>query len=78
VAGPHAHEKMQGKVTFMISPLIALQDEQVCVSIPNSALSLTFKQVKTFCEEFKLEAVAVNSVQGGCIKEIMAVSVLAL
>jgi ATP-dependent helicase YprA (DUF1998 family) len=30
-AGPHAHEKMKGKVTFMISPLIALQDEQVCI-----------------------------------------------
>lgn len=28
-AGPHAHEKMKGKVTFLISPLIALQDEQV-------------------------------------------------
>ncbi|KAF8172287.1 P-loop containing nucleoside triphosphate hydrolase protein [Pholiota molesta] len=55
-AGPHAHEKMKGKVTFMISPLIALQDEQV----------------KTFREEFKLEAVAVNSAHGGCTKEIMA------
>jgi superfamily II RNA helicase len=28
-AGPHAHDKMKGKVTFMISPLIALQNEQV-------------------------------------------------
>lgn len=28
-AGPHAHEKMEGKVTFLISPLIALQEEQV-------------------------------------------------
>ena len=42
-AGPHAHEKMQGKVTFMISPLIALQDEQVRVSMPNSPPSLTFE-----------------------------------
>jgi len=42
-AGPHAHEKMEGKVTFMISPLIALQDEQVHVSMPNSAPSLTFE-----------------------------------
>lgn len=42
-AGPHAHEKMQGKVTFMILPLIALQDEQVRVSMPNSPPSLTFE-----------------------------------
>ena len=34
--------------------------------------------MKTFHEEFKLEAVAVNSAQGGCMKEIMAVSFLAL
>ena len=34
--------------------------------------------MKTFREEFKLEAVAVNSAQGGCTKEIMAVSFLAL
>lgn len=29
VAGPHAHESSAGKVTLFISPLIALQDEQV-------------------------------------------------
>lgn len=28
-AGPHAHEGTTGMVTFMVSPLIALQDEQV-------------------------------------------------
>ena len=28
-AGPHAHEKARGMVTFMVSPLIALQEEQV-------------------------------------------------
>lgn len=28
-AGPHAHEACEGKVTFFISPLIALQEEQV-------------------------------------------------
>ena len=28
-AGPHAHEKTKGMVTFMVSPLIALQEEQV-------------------------------------------------
>jgi ATP-dependent helicase YprA (DUF1998 family) len=28
-AGPHAHPSSEGKVTLMISPLIALHDEQV-------------------------------------------------
>lgn len=28
-AGPHVHEKSKGKVTIMVSPLIALQNEQV-------------------------------------------------
>ncbi|KAJ6450297.1 hypothetical protein C8R45DRAFT_849132, partial [Mycena sanguinolenta] len=28
-AGPHAHKSSEGKVTLMISPLIALHDEQV-------------------------------------------------
>lgn len=31
-AGPHAHEKCKGKVTIMVSPLIALQEEQVSTS----------------------------------------------
>lgn len=29
-AGPHAHPAAKGLVTFMVSPLIALQEEQVC------------------------------------------------
>ena len=29
VAGPHAHSVTKGRTTFLISPLIALQDEQV-------------------------------------------------
>lgn len=75
-AGPHAREKMKGKVIFMISPLIALQDEQVNVTTSTNvhmALSLTNFRSR-FREEFKLEAVAVNSAQEGCTKEIMAVS----
>ena len=28
-AGPHAHPAAKGLVTFMVSPLIALQEEQV-------------------------------------------------
>ena len=64
-AGPHAHEKMKGKVTFMTSLLIALQNEQVSKTTGNH-LQCSFSdpsQVKTFCDEFNLEAVAVNSVQ---------------
>jgi len=32
-AGPHAHEKVKGMVTFMVTPLIALQEEQVLLKI---------------------------------------------
>ncbi|KAJ7211875.1 P-loop containing nucleoside triphosphate hydrolase protein [Mycena rebaudengoi] len=54
-AGPHAHPTSAGKVTLMISPLIALHDEQV----------------HTFREEFKLKAIAVNSSNGGCKAEVL-------
>ena len=30
-AGPHAHEATKGMVTFMVSPLLALQEEQVII-----------------------------------------------
>ncbi|KAF8952572.1 P-loop containing nucleoside triphosphate hydrolase protein [Flammula alnicola] len=49
-AGPHAHPSAKGKVTIMVSPLIALHDEMV----------------ETFRDEFKLSATAVNSSNGGC------------
>ncbi|KAL1717570.1 P-loop containing nucleoside triphosphate hydrolase protein [Schizophyllum commune] len=52
-AGPHYHDSAKGGVTLMISPLIALHDEQV----------------ETFQSEFKLTATAVNSSHGGCRKE---------
>ncbi|PPQ97898.1 hypothetical protein CVT26_013083 [Gymnopilus dilepis] len=55
-AGPHAHESAKGKVTFMVTLLIALQEEQV----------------KTFQEKYKREATAVNSSHGGCTKEVIA------
>ncbi|KAF6759687.1 P-loop containing nucleoside triphosphate hydrolase protein [Ephemerocybe angulata] len=48
-AGPHAHPLAKGKVTIMVSPLIALQEEQV----------------KTFENEFGLRAKAINSSHGG-------------
>ncbi|KAJ7038353.1 P-loop containing nucleoside triphosphate hydrolase protein [Mycena alexandri] len=61
-AGPHAHPSSAGKVTLMISPLIALHDEQ----------KLTSKlQVETFRDEFKLKATAVNSSNGGCKMEVL-------
>ena len=30
-AGPHVWETSQGKVTIMVSPLLALEDEMVCI-----------------------------------------------
>ncbi|KAF5313671.1 hypothetical protein D9611_010068 [Ephemerocybe angulata] len=54
-AGPHAHKSSKGKVTIMVSPLIALQEEQVV----------------TFTEEFNTSAVAINSTHGGLTKEVM-------
>lgn len=53
-AGPHALEEMKGKVTFLISPLIALQEEQAA----------------TFESEFHLSAVAINSTHGGVYTRI--------
>ncbi|KAJ7280066.1 P-loop containing nucleoside triphosphate hydrolase protein [Mycena rebaudengoi] len=54
-AGPHAHPTSAGKVTLMISPLIALHDEQV----------------QTFRDEFKLNVIAVNSSNGGCKADVL-------
>ncbi|KAF5317599.1 hypothetical protein D9611_014814 [Ephemerocybe angulata] len=55
-AGPHALEEMKGKVTFLISPLIALQEEQAA----------------TFESEFHLSAVAINSTHGGLNKKLLS------
>ncbi|KAF8061542.1 P-loop containing nucleoside triphosphate hydrolase protein [Lyophyllum atratum] len=49
-AGPHVHPSMEGRITLMVSPLIALHDEMV----------------ETFRDEFRLNATAVNSSNGGC------------
>ncbi|EDR00269.1 uncharacterized protein LACBIDRAFT_314468 [Laccaria bicolor S238N-H82] len=56
-AGPHLLPSSTGKVTLMVSPLLSLQEEQVI----------------TFQEEFKLKAVAINSNNGGCTKDVMEV-----
>ncbi|KAG6864113.1 hypothetical protein C0991_012398, partial [Blastosporella zonata] len=55
-AGPHLLLSSKGKVTLVVSPLILLHEEQV----------ITFK------EEFGLEAMSVNSANGGALKETMA------
>jgi superfamily II DNA helicase RecQ len=57
-AGPHVHPSAKGRVTLMVSPLIALHDEMV----------------ETFQEEFKLSATAVNSSNGGCSPNKLKVS----
>ncbi|KAF8973654.1 P-loop containing nucleoside triphosphate hydrolase protein [Flammula alnicola] len=57
-AGPHLLPSSQGKVTLVVSPLIALEDEQV----------------STFQDEFGLKATAINAANGGCSPSVMAVS----
>ncbi|THU92046.1 P-loop containing nucleoside triphosphate hydrolase protein, partial [Dendrothele bispora CBS 962.96] len=59
VAGPLLHPSSKEKITLLVSPLIALQNEQV----------------KTFTETFRLKATAVNSSRGGCSYEVMNVSI---
>ncbi|KAF8177452.1 P-loop containing nucleoside triphosphate hydrolase protein [Pholiota molesta] len=54
-AGPYAHEATEGMVTFLVLPLISLQEEQVI----------------TFEKEFGLTATALNSTHGGCSVEVM-------
>ncbi|KII93221.1 hypothetical protein PLICRDRAFT_171000 [Plicaturopsis crispa FD-325 SS-3] len=54
-AGPHAHPSAEGKVTIMVSPLLALHDEMA----------------ETFASEFNLKATAVNSSNGGCKPEVL-------
>jgi hypothetical protein len=78
-AGPHAHKSSEGKVTLMISPLIALHDEQVrhC-TLQLGAATNEMHQVDTFREEFKLKAIAVNSSNGGCKIEVLKVRLLYL
>lgn len=76
-AGPHAHPAAKGLVTFMVSPLIALQEEQVLYSPYKHSylLKLTVSKVDTFRDEFKLNAVAINSAHDGCSVENMKVNV---
>lgn len=57
-AGPHMLTCNYGRVTLMVSPLIALHDEMV----------------ETFRDEFGLNATAVNSSNGGCSPDKLNVS----
>ncbi|KAN0130509.1 P-loop containing nucleoside triphosphate hydrolase protein [Lactarius tabidus] len=54
-AGLYALAKNQGRVTFMVSPLIGLQNEMV----------------ETFKNDFKLAAIAINSSRGPCTPDIV-------
>lgn len=74
-AGPHAHPAAKGLVTFMVSPLIALQEEQVYpLHIhPDKKQLLIIGKVDTFRDEFKLNAVVINSAHNGCSTENMTV-----
>ncbi|KIK61015.1 hypothetical protein GYMLUDRAFT_73454 [Collybiopsis luxurians FD-317 M1] len=58
VAAPHAHPSSKGKITFLVSPLIALQDEQA----------------ETFWDKYNLTAIAINSSHGGLTATNVAVS----
>lgn len=55
-AGPHLLPSSKGKVTLVVSPLLALEDEQVA----------------TFQNEFGLNATAINATNGGCSASVMA------
>ncbi|KAF8174075.1 P-loop containing nucleoside triphosphate hydrolase protein [Pholiota molesta] len=55
-AGPHLLPSSKGKVTLLVSPLLALEEEQVT----------------TFKTEFGLKAIAINSENGGCSPSTMA------
>lgn len=57
-AGPHLLPSSKGKVTLLVSPLLSLHEEQVT----------------TFEDEFKLKAMSINSTNGGCDKDTVAVS----
>ncbi|KAJ3523707.1 hypothetical protein NMY22_g11325 [Coprinellus aureogranulatus] len=57
VAAPHCHPSAEGMLTILVSPLLALQNEQVV----------------TFGTDYKLKAIAVNSSHGGCSAEVLAV-----
>lgn len=74
-AGLHVHPSAKGKITIMVSLLIALHDEMVSPpQVHIHQIDYTYHvQVDTFCEEFKLNATAVNSSNGGCAPKVLEV-----
>ena len=51
-AGPHAHEATKGMVTFMVSPLLALQEEQVSI---DEGIRQTQKKTKSLRSKQNLD-----------------------
>lgn len=56
-AGPHLWPSSKGKITIMVSPLLALEEEMV----------------QTFQTQFKLKAVAIHGRNGGCTPDVAKV-----
>lgn len=72
-AGPHLLPSSKGKVTLVVSPLLSLHEEQVSMFIHLIQTMLNEPKVTTFEEEFHLKAMSINSTNGGCSKETLAV-----
>ncbi|EIW74152.1 P-loop containing nucleoside triphosphate hydrolase protein [Coniophora puteana RWD-64-598 SS2] len=66
-AAPFAleHNVNTKRIVLIVSPLISLQEEMICIS------ELTTVQVKTFEYEFNLTAIAVNSTRGGLRRDTL-------
>jgi hypothetical protein len=75
-AGPYVLTKNQGRVTFMVSPLIGLQNEMVSLLSPICQDNSYFSKVETFKTDFNLTAIAVNSSRGPCTPDIVKVRIL--
>ncbi|KAH9896143.1 uncharacterized protein BXZ73DRAFT_34268, partial [Epithele typhae] len=64
-AGPHVWPAFAKKVTLMVSPLMALEEEMVCC--------IPVCPVDTFRDDFGLKAVTLHSKNGGCSAEVIEV-----
>ena len=74
VAGPHIWAPCKGKITIMVSPLLALEEEMVwCIQLLESFSNVQL-QVDTFNVDFGLKAIAVHGKNGGCSARTARVS----